>query len=177
MPRGWVGVPVRGYRGESTRASLGQGGPPHHSARLRAAPRQQLGTERLLRAPWAGAKWEEVRGGQGGGEDGEGLSETKEFLKIRGEMRRGTREEPAGWGLCSFAWGLGWRWSPQIIFVEQTASSPLCRGKALRNPRASLLPSFLTKKRTNKQTTGAFHVKSEKKAPAGPVLGSRTIKP
>lgn len=37
---------------------------------LRASPRSlalQMGTERLLREPWAGKKWEEVRGeGRGG---------------------------------------------------------------------------------------------------------------
>lgn len=103
---------------------------PRSSAQLRAGSRQ-LGIERLLRASWAGEKWE--GGGErekgGGEEDGEGLLETKEFLKIRGEKRRGPREAAAGRGLCSFGLVLGFLgfFFSQIIFALQrqtAADSP-----------------------------------------------------
>lgn len=131
-------------------------GTPHRSAQLRAAPRQQLGTERLLRAPWAGAKWEEVRGGRGGGEDGEGLSETKEFLKIRGEMRRGTKEEPARLGALLLCVGVRMALVSTHYFCKANSEqSALQRPSPAEPPRLS--PSLLSYKEANKQAnTGSF---------------------
>lgn len=152
---------------------------PRSSAQLRAGSRQ-LGIERLLRASWAGEKWE--GGGErekgGGEEDGEGLLETKEFLKIRGEKRRGPREAAAGRGLCSFGLVLGFL----VCFFFFPKLFLLCKGKPLRIPPRLSLSSFfflnfLAKQQTNKQTPRAFEVKSEGQASAGPGLGNRTLKP
>lgn len=92
------------------------------------------------------------RGKKGGGEeDGEGLLETKEFLKIRGEKRRGLREAAAGRGLCSFGLVLGFLVCFFFFFPNY-----FCSAKANRCgfPRASLSLLFFFKfscKAANKQ--------------------------
>lgn len=72
-------------------------GPAGSSAPLRIAPRSSAPADGHREAFESAMGRGEVGGGAGGGRDAwgggwRGTLETKEFLKIRGEMRRGTRE-------------------------------------------------------------------------------------
>lgn len=115
-----MGVPARGSRGEAARASLGPVGFP---APLRAAPRSSAQAAGHREALESAVGRGEMGGGAGGGcrgagGDGGGLSETKEFLKMRGEMRRGTREGAVR-GVRSFGLGL---FFPKLFLESQQSA-------------------------------------------------------
>lgn len=167
-------APVRGSPGETSRASRAPGGSP---APLRASPRCSAQAAEHRGAFESAVGSGRVGGGAGGRKGGrgeaEGLSETKEFLKISGEMRAGTRR---GRG---FAPPLGlWGWfyfptPPRIIFVGPRAQRSQTTAPTALSP--AQIPS--PKAKQGAKNPIFFTAKREGKCSVRPGLGARTIKP
>lgn len=109
---------------------------PRRSAQLRAGSRQ-LGIERLLRASWAGEKWEEVRGGErakeGGGRGWRGTLGNKGISENKRQEE--TRAEGSGGGSGALLLRVGF-----VLFLVLFSPNYFCSAKANRCgfPRASL---------------------------------------